>query len=55
MEEKARGLKVDGAIRKPIDLDQLFATIDRIEHPAVRRLLVKPAHEPAQQALRAAR
>jgi two-component system, chemotaxis family, chemotaxis protein CheY len=32
MEEKAQGLKVDGAIRKPIDLDQLFTTIERIEH-----------------------
>jgi len=30
MEEKARELGVTGAIRKPIDLDELFATIDRI-------------------------
>jgi CheY-like chemotaxis protein len=31
MEDKAQALKVDGAIRKPIDLDQLFSTIERIE------------------------
>jgi CheY-like chemotaxis protein len=30
MEEKAQALGVNGAIRKPIDLDELFATIDRI-------------------------
>jgi CheY-like chemotaxis protein len=30
MEEKAQTLKVDGAIRKPIDLDELFAVIERI-------------------------
>jgi two-component system phosphate regulon response regulator PhoB len=30
MEEKAQQLKVDGAVRKPIDLDQLFAVIERI-------------------------
>ena len=30
MEEKAVTLKVDGAIRKPIDLDELFAVIERI-------------------------
>ena len=46
MEEKAQGLKVDGAIRKPIDLDQLFNTIDRIEHCSRS---VKPAHESAQE------
>jgi CheY-like chemotaxis protein len=31
MEEKAQSLEVDGAIRKPIDLDQLFPTIQQIE------------------------
>jgi CheY-like chemotaxis protein len=30
MEEKARTLKVDGAVRKPIDLDELFTIIERI-------------------------
>jgi CheY-like chemotaxis protein len=30
MEEKARTLKVQGAIRKPIDLDELFAVIERV-------------------------
>jgi CheY-like chemotaxis protein len=30
MEEKARTLKVQGAIRKPIDLDELFAIIERV-------------------------
>jgi CheY-like chemotaxis protein len=30
MEEKAQTLKVDGAIRKPIDLDELFTVIERI-------------------------
>ncbi len=30
MEEKAQALKVDGAVRKPIDLDELFAVIERI-------------------------
>jgi CheY-like chemotaxis protein len=30
MEEKAQTLKVDGAIRKPIDLDELFGVIERI-------------------------
>ena len=30
MEEKARALKVEGAIRKPIDLDELFETIERV-------------------------
>lgn len=30
MEEKARGLEVQGAIRKPIDMDQLLSTIERI-------------------------
>jgi CheY-like chemotaxis protein len=29
MEEKARALEADGAIRKPIDLDQLLTTIER--------------------------
>ena len=30
MEEKAIALKVQGAIRKPIDLDELFAIIERV-------------------------
>ena len=30
MEEKAVALKVQGAIRKPIDLDQLFSVIERM-------------------------
>ncbi len=30
MEERARALKVEGAIRKPIDLDELFAVIERV-------------------------
>jgi CheY-like chemotaxis protein len=30
MEERARALKVQGAIRKPIDLDELFAVIERV-------------------------
>lgn len=30
MEEKAVSLQVQGAIRKPIDLDELFAVIERI-------------------------
>jgi CheY-like chemotaxis protein len=30
MEEKARALQVEGAIRKPIDLDELFAMIERV-------------------------
>ena len=30
MEEKAQALKVDGAVRKPIDLDELFTVIERI-------------------------
>jgi CheY-like chemotaxis protein len=30
MEEKAVALKVQGAIRKPIDLDELFAVIERV-------------------------
>jgi CheY-like chemotaxis protein len=30
MEEKAQALKVDGAVRKPIDLDELFGVIERI-------------------------
>jgi len=29
MEEKARALQTDGAIKKPIDLDELLATIQR--------------------------
>ncbi len=33
MDEKARGLEVAGAIRKPIDMDQLLSTIERIGHP----------------------
>jgi hypothetical protein len=31
MEEKARALQTDGAIRKPIDLDELLATIERFD------------------------
>jgi CheY-like chemotaxis protein len=34
MEEKARLLKVQGAIRKPIDLDELFAVIERVRDGA---------------------
>ncbi len=30
MEERARALKVQGAIRKPIDLDELFAVIEQV-------------------------
>jgi CheY-like chemotaxis protein len=30
MEEKAQALKVDGAVRKPIELDELFDVIERI-------------------------
>ena len=30
MEEKAVALKVQGAIRKPIDLDELFSLIERV-------------------------
>jgi CheY-like chemotaxis protein len=30
MEEKAIALKVEGAIRKPIDLDELFSVIERV-------------------------
>jgi two-component system chemotaxis response regulator CheY len=30
MDEKARALKVQGAVRKPIDLAQLYGIIDRI-------------------------
>jgi two-component system chemotaxis response regulator CheY len=30
LDEKAQSLKVAGAIRKPIDLDQLFGVIERI-------------------------
>jgi len=30
MEEKARALNVEGAIRKPIDLDELFTVIERV-------------------------
>ncbi len=32
MEEKAVALKVQGAIRKPIDLDELFAVIERVRN-----------------------
>jgi CheY-like chemotaxis protein len=31
MEEKARVLEADGAIRKPIDLDELLSTIERFK------------------------
>jgi CheY-like chemotaxis protein len=33
MDEKARSLDVAGAIRKPIDLDELLATIERFRPP----------------------
>jgi CheY-like chemotaxis protein len=32
MEEKAVALKVEGAIRKPIDLDELFSMIERVRN-----------------------
>ena len=32
MEEKAVALKVQGAIRKPIDLDELFSVIERVRN-----------------------
>lgn len=41
MEEKARALETSGAIRKPIDLDELLSTIERF------RPSVKPPHEAA--------
>ena len=31
MEEKARALETDGAIKKPIDIDELLATIQRFD------------------------
>jgi len=31
MEEKARALETDGAIKKPIDLNELLACIQRFE------------------------
>ena len=34
MEEKARALQTDGAIRKPIDLDELLSTIARFNKTA---------------------
>ena len=34
MEEKARLLEADGALRKPIELDELLATIERFRTPA---------------------
>jgi CheY-like chemotaxis protein len=34
MEEKAVALKVQGAIRKPIDLDELFSVIERVRNSA---------------------
>ena len=34
MEEKARTLEVDGAIRKPIDLNELIAMIERYRDAA---------------------
>jgi CheY-like chemotaxis protein len=34
MEEKAVSLRVQGAIRKPIDLDELFAVIERVRGSA---------------------
>jgi CheY-like chemotaxis protein len=36
MDEKARALEVDGAIRKPIDLDELLAVIERFRAPLSR-------------------
>jgi two-component system chemotaxis response regulator CheY len=45
MEEKAVALKVEGAIRKPIDLDQLFSIIER-----VRSLGAAVADAPARKA-----
>jgi len=36
MEEKAQALKVDGAVRKPIDLDELFGVIERIRAAEAR-------------------
>lgn len=36
MEEKARSLKVQGAIRKPIDLDELFAIIEKVRDGGAR-------------------
>jgi len=35
MEEKAVALKVQGAIRKPIDLDELFSVIERVRNGAM--------------------
>jgi CheY-like chemotaxis protein len=34
MEEKAVALRVQGAIRKPIDLDELFSVIERVRNGA---------------------
>ena len=34
MEEKAKALQTDGAIRKPIDLDELLAVIERFRRKA---------------------
>ena len=37
MEEKARMLEADGAIRKPIDLDVLIATIERFKGASLNK------------------
>lgn len=37
MEEKARVLEADGAIRKPIDLDVLISTIERFKGAALNK------------------
>jgi len=34
MDEKARALEVDGAVKKPIDLDELLGVIERFRVPA---------------------
>jgi CheY-like chemotaxis protein len=36
MDEKAKALEVDGAIKKPIDLDELLAVIERYRVPLSR-------------------
>ena len=37
MDEKARALEVDGAVKKPIDLDELLGVIERFRVPAESR------------------
>ena len=34
MEEKARTLETDGAIKKPIDVDELLSTVERFNRKA---------------------